>query len=163
MSAAQIKVKHKCFKDGRESVESDSHSGRPATGRTPENAEHVQDAINKDQWLTVWELEAGLGIPKTTVSKRYNTTKTATAMGKWWLAASSRQCTPSCITSHAEFFGKTSNQPPYSQDLAFSKIRITFEREQISGPWWESGKYHGAANGIPTKDFAVFWTVEEML
>ena len=25
--------------------------------------------INKDQWLTVWELEADLGIPKTTVSE----------------------------------------------------------------------------------------------
>ena len=31
MSAAQIKVWHKCFKDGRESVESDPRSGRPAT------------------------------------------------------------------------------------------------------------------------------------
>ena len=27
MSAAQIKVWHKCFKDGEESVESDPHSG----------------------------------------------------------------------------------------------------------------------------------------
>ena len=33
MSAAQIKVWHKRFKDGRESVESDPHSGRPATSR----------------------------------------------------------------------------------------------------------------------------------
>ena len=30
MSAAQIKVWHKHFKDGQESVESDPHSGRPA-------------------------------------------------------------------------------------------------------------------------------------
>ena len=28
----------------------------------------------------------------------------ATAMGNWWLAASSRQCACLCITSHAEFF-----------------------------------------------------------
>ena len=49
MSAAQIKVWHKCFKDGRESVESDPHSGRPATSRTPENVECVRAAVNKDQ------------------------------------------------------------------------------------------------------------------
>ena len=40
----------------------------------------------------------------------------ATAMGNWWLAAS-WQHAHSCITSHAEFFGKTSN-PTYSPDLA---------------------------------------------
>ena len=48
MSAAQIKVWHKCFKDGRESVESDPHSGGPETSRTPETVERVQTAINKD-------------------------------------------------------------------------------------------------------------------
>ena len=45
----------------------------------------------------------------------------ATAMGSWWLAASSWECTCSCITSCAEFFGKISNhkgtQPLYSPDL----------------------------------------------
>ena len=46
MSAAQIKLWH--FKDGRESVESDPHSGRPVTSRTPENGERVWAAINKD-------------------------------------------------------------------------------------------------------------------
>ena len=34
-SSVQIKVWHKCFKNGRESVESDPHSGRPAASRTP--------------------------------------------------------------------------------------------------------------------------------
>ena len=53
MSAAQIKMWHKCFKDGRESVESDPHSGRSATSRTPENVERVWAAINKDWRLTV--------------------------------------------------------------------------------------------------------------
>ena len=53
MSAAQIKVWHKYFKDGWESVKSDPHSGRPATSRTPESVEHVPAAINKDWWLTV--------------------------------------------------------------------------------------------------------------
>ena len=60
MSAAQIKLWHKCFKDGWESVESDSCSGRSTTSRTAENVEHVRAAINKDWWLTVWEPEADL-------------------------------------------------------------------------------------------------------
>ena len=47
----------------------------------------------------------------------------ATAMGNWWLAASTRQHACSCIISCAEFFGKTSNHPgdsapPHSPDLA---------------------------------------------
>ena len=69
MSVAYIKVWHRCFKDGREPVESDPHSGRPAIGRTHEEVEHVWAAINKDRRLTVWELEADLQIPKTTASK----------------------------------------------------------------------------------------------
>ena len=48
MSEAQVKVWHKCFKDGRESVESNPCSGRPATSRTPENVECFRAAINKD-------------------------------------------------------------------------------------------------------------------
>ena len=36
MSAAQIKVWHKCFKDGQESVESDPRSGRLVIRKTPE-------------------------------------------------------------------------------------------------------------------------------
>ena len=39
-------------------------SGRPATSSTPENAERVRAAISTDQQLTVWDLEADLGIPK---------------------------------------------------------------------------------------------------
>ena len=42
---------HKHFKDNRESIESDPHSGRPATKRPPENVETVWAAINKDQCL----------------------------------------------------------------------------------------------------------------
>ena len=53
MTAVQMKVWHKRFKDGLESVESDPHSRRPATRRTPENAERVQAATNKDRPLTV--------------------------------------------------------------------------------------------------------------
>ena len=49
MSAALIKVRHKCFKDGRELVERDACSGRPAASRTPENVERVRAALNKDR------------------------------------------------------------------------------------------------------------------
>ena len=52
VSAAQMKAWHRCFKDGRESVESDPCSGRPARSGTPENVERVRAAVNKDQWLT---------------------------------------------------------------------------------------------------------------
>ena len=48
-------------------------------------------------------------------------TQKATVRGNQWLAASSWQCTHSCITYCAEFFGKISNHPgdspPYSPDL----------------------------------------------
>ena len=81
----------------------------------------------------------------------------ATAMGNWWLAASSWQCTRSCITSRAEFLGKTSNHPGDSAPLqprfgalwllAFSKTKITFEREEVSDCQWKSGKYNGTSDG----------------
>ena len=81
----------------------------------------------------------------------------AAAMGNWWLAASLRQYAHSCITSRAEFFGKTSNDPGDSASiqprfgalwlLAFPKTIITFEREEISDCQWDSGKYDGAADG----------------
>ena len=67
--AAKIRVWHKCFKYGRESAESDPRPGRPATSRTPETVERVQAAVNKDRTLAVWELEADLGAPKTTMSE----------------------------------------------------------------------------------------------
>ena len=81
----------------------------------------------------------------------------AAAMSYWGLAASSRQYTHSCITSHAEFFAKTSNHPGDSAPLqprlgalwllAFPQTKITFEREEILDHWWDSGKYNGAADG----------------
>ena len=80
----------------------------------------------------------------------------ALAMGNWWLAASSWQYTKSCIMSHAEFFGKTSNhlgdwaplQPRFSDLwlLAFPTNKITFEREEVSDHWWDSGKYNRAVD-----------------
>ena len=83
-------------------------------------------------------------------------TQKATAMGNWWLAASSRQCARSCITSHAVFWQNTKSprwlsplQPRFGAPwlLAFPKTKITFEREEISDHWQDSGKYDGAADG----------------
>ena len=77
------------------------------------------------------------------------------AIGNWWLAASSWQCTCSHITSCAKFFGKISSHPGDSDPLkprfgtlwflAFPKI--TFEREEISDHHWDSGKYGGTTDG----------------
>ena len=53
MSAVQIKGWHEHITDGQESVESDPHSGRPATSRTPEHVECVRAASNEDGRLTV--------------------------------------------------------------------------------------------------------------
>ena len=48
--------------------------------------------------------------------------------------------------------------------LAFSKTKITFERQEISDHWWDSRKYGGAVDGDSKKRFCrVFWTVEEIL
>ena len=79
------------------------------------------------------------------------------AMDNWWLAASSWQHAPSCITSHAEFFGETPNYPGDSVPLqpkfgalwllTFLKTKITFKREEISDHWWDSRKHSGAADG----------------
>ena len=53
-------------------MESDPCCGRSATSRTPENVECAQVSFSKDQRLTVLtvrELEADLGILKTTMSE----------------------------------------------------------------------------------------------
>ena len=80
-----------------------------------------------------------------------------TAMGTWWSAASSWQPACSYIMSCAELFGKTSNHPGDSVSLPprlsalwlldFPKTKITFERENISDHWWNSGKYNRSADG----------------
>ena len=53
MSAAQIKVWHNLFKDGKQPVARDPCSGRPVTSRTPENVDYVWAVINKGWQLTV--------------------------------------------------------------------------------------------------------------
>ena len=81
----------------------------------------------------------------------------AAAMDNWWLAASSRQYTCSCITTRAEFFlvkhqitqVSTSLQPRFGALwlLAFPETKITFEREEISDHQWDSRKYDRAGDG----------------
>ena len=84
-------------------------------------------------------------------------TQKASAVGNWWLAASSQQWAPSCIMSYVEIFGETSNHPGDSAPLkprfgalwllTFPKTKVTFEREEISAIWGDSGKYDRAADG----------------
>ena len=78
------------------------------------------------------------------------------AIGNGWLAASSQQHAPLCITSLAEFFVKhqipgdsAPLQPRFDalRLLAFPKTKITFEREEISERPWDSGKYDRVADG----------------
>ena len=81
----------------------------------------------------------------------------AAALGNWWLAASSQQRAHSCVTSHAEFFGETSNHPSDSIPLQprfgtmwllpFPQTNISLERDDISDHQWHSGKYNGAGDG----------------
>ena len=74
-------------------------------------------------------------------------------MGNWWLAASPRQCTCSCIKSLTQFLAKHRNHPSdwtsllprfgARQLLAFTKIKITFEREEISDHRWDQENMTG--------------------
>ena len=81
----------------------------------------------------------------------------ATAMGNWWLAALSWQCSCSYIMSHEEFFVKHQIthmiQLPYSPDLApcnfllFSKLKSPLKGKRFLTINWDLGKYCGAADG----------------
>ena len=76
------------------------------------------------------------------------------ATGDWQLHHDN---TPTHATSHAEFFGETSNHPGDSAPLqprfgtlrllAFPKTKVIFEKEEISDHQWDSGKYNKAAAG----------------
>ena len=89
--------------------------------------------------------------------ERCNVTKATAAVGNRWLAAASQQCAWSCILTHAEIFGETSNLPGDSAPLRprfgalrlppFPRIKIAFEREETSDHQRHSGKYDGAADG----------------
>ena len=87
-----------------------------------------------------------------------------TALGNWWLTASSRQHAHSCIMSHAEIFCETSNHPVdsppyYSPDLVpyrfwiFQKLKspLKGKRFQIVDEIQENTM--GQLTEVPTKDF----------
>ena len=111
----------------------------------------IQETEQEEQWICI------KFCPKLEHFSTIQMIQKATAMGNWWLAASSWQHACSCITSRAEISGKTSNQPGNSAPLqprfgalwllAFPKTKITFERGEISDHQWDSGKYNGAADG----------------
>ena len=77
------------------------------------------------------------------------------AAGDWQLHHNNVPTYASCLVQ--SFFGETSNQPvtqPRLQPrfgtlwlLAFPKTKITFEREEISDRWGDSGKYNRATDG----------------
>ena len=80
------------------------------------------------------------------------------AMGNLWLAASSSQCAAHASSLIHSFLAKhqitqvTQHcplQPRFGalRFLAFPKTEITFEREEITDHWWDSGKYDGTAGG----------------
>ena len=81
----------------------------------------------------------------------------ATAMGNWWLAASSWQYALCRASRQVQFFVETSNHPGDSaplqpivgalQLLAFPETKIIFESGEISDHWRDSGKYDRAADG----------------
>ena len=91
-------------------------------------------------------------------------TKTAAAMGNWWLAALSWQRAHSCITSCVQCFSKTSNHPgdstPYSPDLTpcdfwfFRKLKspLKGKRFQTINEIWENTREQLMV--IPAKDIA---------
>ena len=78
----------------------------------------------KNDWASsATNLHQNLHSSWTCFHRNYSSTETiqmiqkAAAIGNWLLAASSRQSTHSGITSHAEFFGETSNYPGDSVPL----------------------------------------------
>ena len=52
----------KCFKDGRESVEDDKHSGRPSTCTTPEMIAKVREVILEDRRQTIHDVCNRVGL-----------------------------------------------------------------------------------------------------
>ena len=76
------------------------------------------------------------------------------ATGDWQLHHSTA---PFHASPLRQYFGKTSNHPGDSAHLqprfgtlqlvAFPQTKITFEREETSDHWWDSGKYNGATDG----------------
>ena len=77
------------------------------------------------------------------------------ATGDWQLHHNNVPAHASCVIQSflAKYHITQVTQPPLKPQfgalwlLAFPKTKITFEREEISDCWWDSGKYDGAADG----------------
>ncbi|GFX86741.1 uncharacterized protein TNCV_1409381 [Trichonephila clavipes] len=63
LSRTQAFEWHRCFREGRESVEDDKRSGRSQTSYTAENIEKVSVAVRKNRLRTIAE---SVGISSTT-------------------------------------------------------------------------------------------------
>ena len=55
------------FREGKEAIEHEPHSGRSSTGRTPENIEKVRQMLAQGRRLTLRLIVDELGIGKDTV------------------------------------------------------------------------------------------------
>ena len=64
MGVTQIKEWFNRFKNGRTSVESEQHSGRPQTARNAAVVERVENLVRGDRRLTVREIAKEVGISK---------------------------------------------------------------------------------------------------
>jgi len=62
MDITQVKEWYNQFKDGRTSVESDAHSGRPSTSQNDELIGQVRTLVMQDHRVTIRELVEEVGI-----------------------------------------------------------------------------------------------------
>ena len=67
MGITQIKEWYNQFKDGRTSVESDAHFGRPSTSRNDELIDQLRTLAMQDRRVTVRELAEEVGISTSSV------------------------------------------------------------------------------------------------
>ena len=67
LGPTQIKQWFKRFKDGRASVESDPHLGRPSTSRKEEVVDQVRKKVLEDRHLTELEIVAEVGMSTSSV------------------------------------------------------------------------------------------------
>ena len=64
---SQVFKWYKAFLEGRESIEDESHSGRPSTSKTDNNAEKDKALVRSDRWLTMQMIASELNLNHTTV------------------------------------------------------------------------------------------------
>ena len=67
LSSAQVLRWHKVFKDSRESVEDEQHTGHPSTSRNENNVAHVKAVLDRNRHLSVRLMVEEVGLPKTDV------------------------------------------------------------------------------------------------